>query len=171
MELTPERFKEMLSLPLTVITTVGEAGVPNAAPYGCVMPVPRPLGLIAMASHPRRDSFDNIRKTGELVVDVIGQGVLKRALATVSSFPAEVNELEVVGIETLASKKILPRLKEAVGWIEAALARKIPGDGHVLVMGKVLCSERGEPVNGTMDHLPVVLLGGRCSLPREEVPR
>lgn len=39
MELTPEKFKKMLPLPVTLITTVNPEGVPNAAPCSSVMPV------------------------------------------------------------------------------------------------------------------------------------
>lgn len=54
MELVPEQFKRFLPLPLTVITTVDASGIPNAAPYSCVMPHFRSLG----ESVARREEID-----------------------------------------------------------------------------------------------------------------
>ncbi len=65
-------------MPLTVITTVDERGLPNAAPYGCVMPVLRPLDLIALASAHQRDTLNSIGQTGEFVVNLIGPGLFKK---------------------------------------------------------------------------------------------
>ena len=50
MELKPQMFKKILPIPVTVITSVDREGRVNAAPYGCVMPILRPLDLITIAS-------------------------------------------------------------------------------------------------------------------------
>ena len=66
MELKPEMFKKLIPLPLTVLTTVDASGITNAAPYGCVMPVLRPLDLIAIASALRVTHFVIYEKQGSL---------------------------------------------------------------------------------------------------------
>ena len=73
MELPPDRFKRFLPLPVTLVTTVDEQKIVNAAPYSCVMPILRPFELIALASALPRDTLRNIRQTGEFVVNVMGR--------------------------------------------------------------------------------------------------
>ncbi len=108
MELKPEMFKKMLPLPVTVITTIGASGIANAAPYSCVMPILRPLDLITMASALPRDTLRNIRETREFVVNVIGRPKFKEAMLTARNYPADVNELEAVGLKSIPSKKTTP---------------------------------------------------------------
>jgi flavin reductase (DIM6/NTAB) family NADH-FMN oxidoreductase RutF len=72
----------MLPLPVTVITTIDAKGVANAAPYGCVMPILRPLDLIAIASALPRHTLANIRETREFVVNVIGLPSFDKAMLT-----------------------------------------------------------------------------------------
>ncbi|NTV42002.1 MAG: flavin reductase family protein [Syntrophobacteraceae bacterium] len=142
MELAPELFKQFLPLPVTVITTVDAENIPNAAPYSSVMPILRPLPLIAIASALPRDTLRNIRSTGEFVVNVMGRPAFREAMKCAREYPPEVNELEEAGLETLPSRKVRPpRIKAAVGWIEAKLEREVADPRYVLIIGQVVCSE------------------------------
>ncbi len=161
MELAPEMFKRFLPLPVTVITTVDGEGIPNAAPYSCVMPILRPLPLIAIASALPRDTLRNIRTTGEFVVNVMGKPAFREAMKCARDYPPEVNELEEAGLETLPSKRVKPpRIKAAVGWIEAKLDREIPDERYVLIIGQVVCSEMNDRyiLDDTLTELPISLL-------------
>ncbi len=89
MELAPEMFKRFLPLPVTVITTVDGEGIPNGAPYSCVMPILRPLPLIAIASALPRDTLRNIRTTGEFVVNVMGKPAFREAMKCARDYPPE----------------------------------------------------------------------------------
>lgn len=108
MELRPDQFKIMLPLPVTVITTVDAEGVNNAAPYGCVMPILRPLDLIAIASALPRHTLENIRKTGEFVVNVIGTPSFAKAMMTAKNLPPEADELREAGLESIPSREVAP---------------------------------------------------------------
>ena len=142
MELAPEMFKRFLPLPVTVITTIDAKGVPNAAPYSCVMPILRPYPLIALASALPRDTLRNIRETGEFVVNVIGRPAFREAMKCARAYPPEVNELDEAGLETLAAKSVAPpRIKTAIGWIEATLKEEIAREQYALIIGQVVCSE------------------------------
>lgn len=142
MELAPEMFKRFLPLPVTVITTMDGNGIPNAAPYSCVMPILRPLPLIAIASALPRDTLRNIRETREFVVNVMGKPAFSEAMRCARDYPPEVNELEQVGLPTTASKKVKPpRIEAAIGWIEAELEKEVTGEEYALIVGRVLCSE------------------------------
>ncbi len=142
MELKPEMFKRFLPLPLTLITTVGKDGVPNAAPYACVMPILRPLDLIAIASALPRDTLKNIRETGEFVVNVMGRPSFKKVIMCAKNFPPGVNELEEVDLESEPSKKVKPpRVKDAIGWAEAKLEKEVTDERYSIIIGKVVHAE------------------------------
>ena len=142
MEIEPDRFKIFFPLPVTLITTVDANGVHNGAPYGCVMPILRPLNLIAIASALPRDTLKNIRETGEFVVNVVGKPGFRKAMACARSYPAQVSEMEKVEMESTPSKRIAPlRMKNALGWIEAVLEKEITGDNYAVIIGRVLLSE------------------------------
>lgn len=142
MELRPDQFKLMLPIPVTVITTVDKNGIANAAPYGCVMPILRPLDLVAVASALPRHTLHNIRETREFVINVIGSPSFDKAMLTARNYPAEVDELQEVGLDTSPSKTVSPpRIDDALGWIEAVMEREVTGENYALVIGKVLCAE------------------------------
>lgn len=177
MELRPDEFKLLLPLPVTVITTVDGHGIANAAPYGCVMPILRPLDLVAIASALPRHTLHNIRETGEFVINVIGSPSFEKAMLTARNYPPEVDELEEVGLDTLPSKTVSPpRIDDALGWIEAALEREITGKNYSLVIGKVLCAEINDRYGreGRLAEPPALMLspyyhlvGGRIGDARE----
>jgi flavin reductase (DIM6/NTAB) family NADH-FMN oxidoreductase RutF len=161
MELPPDRFKRFLPLPVTLITSLDAQKVVNAAPYGCVMPILRPLDLIALASALPRDTLRNIRQTREFVVNVMGHPGFRQAMQCARNYPPEVNELAEVGLETMPAKKVAPpRVADAVGWIEAVLDREITGDNYALIIGRVLCAEINDRYwqDDRLIESPIVLL-------------
>ena len=160
MELRPDQFKLMLPLPVTVITTVDAEGIVNAAPYGCVMPVLRPLDLIAIASALPRHTLKNLRETGEFVVNVIGKPSFDKAMMTAKNYPPEVDELQEVGLESSPSCRVEPpRISDALGWIEAVLEKEVTGDRYALIIGRVLCAELNDRYcrDGRLVELPTLM--------------
>ena len=161
MELAPEMFKRFFPLPVTVITTVDLQGTPNAAPYSCVMPILRPLPLIVLASALPRDTLRNIRSSREFVVNVMGKPGFQAAMKCAKDYPAGVNELAEEGVATIPAKKVAPpRIKDAVGWIEARLENEMTGDKYALIVGHVVCSEVNDSyLDGEkLTELPMTLI-------------
>jgi flavin reductase (DIM6/NTAB) family NADH-FMN oxidoreductase RutF len=161
MELKPKEFKNILPLTVTLITSCNAKGVPNAAPYSSIMPVLRPLDLIAFASSLPNDTLKNIHETGEFVVNVIGKPSFKKAIRCAKDYPFGVDELKEIGLETCPSKKVNPpRVQEAVGWIEAKMDNELSGEKYVIIVGKVLSAEINDDYwqNGELEELPIMLL-------------
>ncbi len=161
MELEPDKFKLFFPLPVTLITTVDKKGIHNGAPYGCVMPILRPLNLISIASALPQDTLKNIRETGEFVVNVVGKPDFRKAMACARKYPAEINEMEKVEMETTPSRKVAPlRMKNALGWIEAVLEKEVTGDKWALIIGRVLHSEVNDLYwdDGKLSEDPLVML-------------
>jgi flavin reductase (DIM6/NTAB) family NADH-FMN oxidoreductase RutF len=163
MELKPEMFKKMLPLPVTVITTLDSNGIVNAAPYGCVMPILRLNDLIAIASAPSnmRHTLQYIRDNKEFVVNIIGRPKFKESMQTARSYPAGTDELAESGLEAVPSKIVKPpRIKDALGWIEATLTEELLRERYSLVIGKVLYSEINDMYvkDGKLTEMPAILL-------------
>lgn len=172
MELRPDRFKQMLSMPVTVITTIDAEGTANAAPYGCVMPVLRPLDLIAVASALPRDTLRNIRETGDFVVNVMGKPSFDKAMRTARNYPPEVSELDEEEMEQAPAVKVRPpRISRALGWIEAEFDREITGQDYSIVLGRVVFAELNDDhvKNGRLSEPPVVMLNPDYRLVGESI--
>jgi flavin reductase (DIM6/NTAB) family NADH-FMN oxidoreductase RutF len=172
MELKPQMFKKLLPLPVTVITTVDSEGRVNAAPYGCVMPILRPLELIAIASALPRDTLRNIRETRQCVVNVIGRPRFKEAMQTAKNYPPGVNELEEAGLESLPSEKVVPpRMKDALGWIEAELEEEVLRENFSLLIGRVVCAEINDQFaeGERLKELPALILSPHFRLVGERI--
>ena len=172
MELEPQNFKRMLPLPVTVITTMDANGTANAAPYGCVMPILRPLDLIAITSALPRDTLRNIRETRQFVVNVIGWPRFREAMQTAKNYPPGVNELEEVGLEALPSKKVSPpRMKDALGWMEAELSEEILREKFSLIIGQVVCAEINDAFaeSGKLTEMPALMLSREYRLVGDRV--
>ncbi|MBN2026628.1 MAG: flavin reductase family protein [Actinobacteria bacterium] len=172
MELRPDQFKLMLPLPVTVITTVDAGGIVNAAPYGCVMPILRPLDLIAVASAPPRHTLKNIRETGEFVVNVMGTPSFDKAMMTAKNYPPEVDELKEVGLGSSPSKEVAPpRIDDALGWIEAVFEQEVTGDRYVLIIGRVVCAEMNDAycLDGRLTELPALMLSPHYHMTGEPI--
>lgn len=147
-------------------------GTANAAPYGCVMPILRPLDLIAIASALPRDTLLNIRETRQFVVNVIGRPRFREAMQTAKNYPPGVNELEEVGLESLPSKKVAPpRMKDALGWMEAELNEEIFRENFSLIIGQVVCAEINEAFaeGGKLTEMPALMLSREYRLVGDSV--
>lgn len=177
MELPPDRFKTFLPLPVTLITSLDDQKIVNAAPYSCVMPILRPLDLIALASALPRDTLRNIRQTREFVVNVMGRPGFRQAMQCARNYPPEVNELAEVGLETRPSRKVAPpRVGDAIGWIEAVLEQEVTGENYALLIARVVCAEINDNYwqEGKFLESPIMMLspqlralGGNLADPAE----
>ena len=85
-------------MPVVLISTISQDGIRNAAPWGCITPILRPRDEILIASWLRRDTLDNIRETGEFVVNVPRSDMEKEVEICAKGFPPEVDEFVEAGL-------------------------------------------------------------------------
>jgi flavin reductase (DIM6/NTAB) family NADH-FMN oxidoreductase RutF len=139
MELKPFKRSTLMSLPVAFISTISKDGIRNIAPYGCVMPVLRPLDLVCVASAKRRDTMDNIRETGEFVVNLPGVGLADKVMPTARYLPPEADEFEYADLEEKPSKTIkAPGIKGCYAWMECTVDKLFEEPQYILIMGKIL---------------------------------
>lgn len=132
METTPHRqvYNLLIGLvaprPIAWITSMDADGHLNAAPFSafnylCTDP---PVVGIGVTNRPGedfvpKDTARNIRRTGEFVINIVTEDLLRQMNITATDFPAEVNELEMVGLTTAPSAMVnVPRIAEAHAALE-----------------------------------------------------
>jgi len=117
MILKPNQRSQIMPLPVVLISTISRGGVCNAAPWSCVTPVLRPLDEILIASWLVRDTLENIRQTGEFVINVPPSGMEEAVMICARNFSPEVDEFEMAGLQARPSARVKPP------GIEGCLAR------------------------------------------------
>jgi flavin reductase (DIM6/NTAB) family NADH-FMN oxidoreductase RutF len=149
-DLTPrERYKVLTSFilprPIAWVTTVGPSGVVNAAPFSffnafCEDP---PLCMFAANRKPNgqdKDTFLNIQRTGEFVVNIADEPLAKAMHESSGDFAPEVGEPDYLGLKLAASKTVaVPRLADTPWAMECKLWKMIDvNDDRRLIMGEGL---------------------------------
>ena len=139
MILKPNQRGQIMPLPVVLISTISRGGVCNAAPWSCVTPVLRPLEEILIASWLKRDTLENIRQTGEFVINVPPAGMEEAVMICAKNFPPEEDELEKAGLTPRPSTKVkAPGIEGCLAWAECVVEEEIAREKFVLIIGKVV---------------------------------
>lgn len=147
MILEPEKRNMVLPLPVVLISTISKDGIRNAAPWSCVMPILRPLDLVVIASWLKRDTLDNIRETGEFVINVPPVEMADPVMICAKNVSPEVDEIEMAGLRARPSKKVkAPGIEGCLAWIECVLEEEILRDKYALIVGRVVHLEADDSI-------------------------
>ncbi|MBI4289469.1 MAG: flavin reductase family protein [Chloroflexi bacterium] len=147
-----ERHEVLVSLvnprPIAWVSTIGEDGTPNAAPYSFFTPVGMNPPAVAFSMGRRRggdrkDTQRNIEATKEFVVNVVDEAASVAMNKTGFEYPPGVNEMARVGLTMLPSEMVRPpRIGEAPAALECRLLQAVQigaeTNGNLLVIGEVL---------------------------------
>lgn len=175
--LTPEATYRLLSglvvpRPIAWITTLSPTGVVNLAPFSCFTFVsnrPPMLGVnIGRKAGQRKDTGANILLSREYVLHIGNSSQLHAIHESSAEHAADVSEVELLGLATLASDTIaVPRLADAPVAMECRLSQVIPfGDtGAEFFVGEVTRFHLRDGLmrNGKVETLeldPVCRIGG-----------
>jgi flavin reductase (DIM6/NTAB) family NADH-FMN oxidoreductase RutF len=140
--------------PIALVTTLGETGVLNVAPFSffngvCSDP---PILSLAIIRHPvsaerpdeaarLKDTARNIRRSGQFVVNIAAVDLAAAVETAGKPWPPETSEAELLGLGTLASHQIdVPRLAQCPIQLECRLERIVEvGEGPTdLVLGRIV---------------------------------
>ena len=144
-----ERYKLLGGLvvprPIALVTTRSKDGRDNAAPFSFfnVLAEEPPivvLGLGVNAAGSAKDTTNNIRDTGEFVVNLVDEAIAEAMNICAIDFPPEISEIEVAGFRLLPGESIAPaRIAEAPVQLECRrLVTLQPGPERYIVLGEVL---------------------------------
>jgi flavin reductase (DIM6/NTAB) family NADH-FMN oxidoreductase RutF len=139
MILKPNQRENILPLPVVLISTISKDGIRNAAPWSNFSPVLRPLKEVLLASWIKRDTLENIRQTGEFVVNIPRVGMEDAVMICARNYPPQVDEFLEAGLKARSSTKVKPPgIEGCLAWAECVLQEEIAREKFVLVVGEVL---------------------------------
>lgn len=159
-------YRILAPRPTIIVTTVNNNGEVNAAPFSFTMPVSMNPPLIAFASVTTHHTYKNIDETGEFVVNIPNEDILKELWITGEKFPQDVNEIEKAGLTQIPSKKVAPpKIKECIASIECKVKWIKKAGDHDVIIGESIYVEVQENIlkEGLLDVekvKPILHLGG-----------
>lgn len=130
--------------PIAWVSTLSKDGVCNLAPFSYFTAVSAnpPIVLFSVgtrsADQKPKDTYYNVRDTGEFVVNFVNEDTAVAMNITAVEVPADVDEFERAGLSALPSKTIAaPRVAESLIHFECKLHDIIPAGDSYVVMGLV----------------------------------
>ncbi|MBV9531297.1 MAG: flavin reductase family protein [Bradyrhizobium sp.] len=147
-DLSPrERYRVLTSFvlprPIAWVTSVGTAGVVNAAPFSffnvfCEDP---PLCMFAINKRPDgrvKDTLTNIERDGEFVVNIADERLAQAMHESSGDFPPDVGEPNHLGLKLVRSTRVAaPRLADTPWAMECKTWKMIDVNGdRQLIMGE-----------------------------------
>jgi flavin reductase (DIM6/NTAB) family NADH-FMN oxidoreductase RutF len=135
--------------PIAFVSSIDVAGVRNLAPFSYFTacssnpPVVCFCTSVRSGSRPHKDTLENIRATGEFVVNVVSEEIAEQMNKTSAEVPPEVDEFVLSGLTPVASDLVKPpRVAESKAQMECKLRQIVPVSekpgGGILVLGEVL---------------------------------
>ncbi|MEZ5659391.1 MAG: flavin reductase family protein [Burkholderiaceae bacterium] len=98
--------------PIAWVVTQNEDGAANAAPFSYfnAFSGAPPVLAVGITPHPDRekDTYANIERSAEFVINLVPESLVEAMVTTAITFPADVNELQAAGLQTLPSERISP---------------------------------------------------------------
>ncbi len=132
--------------PIALVTSRNEQGQLNAAPFSaynylCTDPPVVGLGVTDRpgSDFVPKDTARNIRRGGEFVVNVVTEDLAKAMNVCATDFPAEINELEMAGLETVPSTIVkVPRIRQAHAALECVEHTTLEIGRSRIILGRVV---------------------------------
>lgn len=117
-------------LPVALVSTIGQDGIYNAAPFSFIAPVcskpPIICVSIGLRKGQKKDTLRNIEFSGDFVVNVVDEAMIKQAVQTSADYPSGVDEIKDVGLTVISSEKVKsPRVAESKASLECRLLQKL----------------------------------------------
>ena len=145
----PERYKLLGGLvvprPIALVTTRDRDGRATAAPFSFFNVVAEEpplivLGLGVNAQGGAKDTTNNIRDSGEFVVNLVDEPLAEAMNLCAIDLPPEVSELDLAGLELLPGEAVAPgRIAAAPVSMECRRYVTLqPGPERYVVLGEVL---------------------------------
>jgi flavin reductase (DIM6/NTAB) family NADH-FMN oxidoreductase RutF len=140
--------------PIAWVTSVGDSGVVNLAPFSFFNAVGSdPLYIIVSVGMrddgTPKDTARNIQARGEFVVNLVTEPLLRAMNISAVDFPPDDSELAATGLNAAAGVRVkVPRLAEAQVSLECRLQQSHPLGTNTLFVGEVLMFHVAEELLG-----------------------
>ncbi|MDR7376312.1 flavin reductase (DIM6/NTAB) family NADH-FMN oxidoreductase RutF [Rhodoferax ferrireducens] len=142
-----QRYKMMASLivprPIALVTTLGEDGVVNAAPFSMFNMLGEEPPIVMLSINRLKDGHlkhtaANIQRSKEFVVHMCDEDLAEQMHRCGENFPVHVSELDAVGLTTASSSSVAPpRIAEAPVAFECTLWETLETTSRQIFIGQV----------------------------------
>lgn len=131
--------------PIAFVSTLDENGIPNLAPYSFFNAFSSNPPIVVFSSNRRgsnnttKDTLENIRKTGECVINAVNYSIVRQMTIASVEFSSETNEFEKTGLTPIPSELVSPpRVAESPSHMECKVKDIITlgdkgGAGHLII--------------------------------------
>ena len=116
-------------LPIALISTIGQDGTHNAAPFSFITPVcsKPPIVCVSMGLRKgqKKDTLRNIEFSLDFVVNIVDEKLISQAIKASADYPSGVDEIKEVGLTVINSERVKsPRIAESKVSLECRLIHK-----------------------------------------------
>jgi len=152
--LTKDLHKYLLSSigprPIALASTIDNQGINNVSPFSFfnIFSSNPPIAIFSPARRVRdnttKDTLENIQQTKQVVINVVNENIVEKAVISSGDFPPEEDEFVKAGLTPIASKMIKPfRVKESPVQMECKVNQIIElgnngGAGNLIVSEVIL---------------------------------
>jgi flavin reductase (DIM6/NTAB) family NADH-FMN oxidoreductase RutF len=152
--------------PIAFVSTVDAEGRFNVAPFSYFAPLGSrpPLVGISINDRPDRpkDTLANARATGDFVVNIVTEAMLRPMVYASGEWPHEQSEFELTGLTPIASERVrAPRVAESPIQFECRLERELALGATTFVVGEILLVHAADEllVDGLVDPTRLAAVG------------
>ena len=128
--------------PIALITSRGEQGVINAAPYSFFNAIGSDPALVVVGisdGAAGKDTGRNIRASGEFVVNLVSRSMAEAMNICATDFPPDQSEVEAAGLQTAPARRVaIPRLVASPVSLECREHTTLLIGRNRIVIGEVL---------------------------------
>jgi len=138
----------ILPRPIAFVSTVGEDGVFNVAPFSCFAPIGMKPALVCLQiswkrDGQKKDTLRNIEFTKDFVVNVVDESMAEAMNQASADYPSDVDEFKEVGLTAVKSDLVkAPRVAESPINMECKLLQILQfgeiSTGSNVVIGEVV---------------------------------
>ena len=152
--------------PIAFVSTSDANGHFNVAPFSYFAPLSSRPPLLGISINERagvaKDTLANARATGDFVVNIVTEAILKPMVRTSGDWPADVNEFEIAGLTPLASVRVrAPRVAESPVQFECRVEREVALGTTTLLIGEIVLAHAADDllVDGLVDASRLLAIG------------
>jgi flavin reductase (DIM6/NTAB) family NADH-FMN oxidoreductase RutF len=164
--------------PIAFVSTIG-AGGHNVAPFSYFALIATTPPLLGVSVGTRRgvpkDTLRNARETGDFVVNIVDEDLIRRAVHASGEWPYGADEFALAGLTPAASELVRsPRVTESPVSYECRVERIVDFDATSLIVGRIVRAHVRDDLfrDGRVDATrlkPVSRLGGEEYAPVREI--
>lgn len=152
--------------PIALVSTVDGQGHHNVAPFSYFAPLSSRPPLLGISINERagapKHTLANARSTGDFVVNIVTEAMLKPMVRTSGEWLADVDEFELAGLTPVPSERVRsPRVAESPVQFECRIEREVALGTTTLLIGEIVLAHAADGLvsDGLVDPTRLLAVG------------